>query len=262
MTVHITMSKPDQTDSRSIPMERDVGLALERPALGARGLLAVYECLFASYGPQYWWPAESRLEVIVGAILTQSVAWRNVEQAITNLKSVDALVTPTALAAFPQEKLAALIRPAGYYNAKARKILSFLDYLSRHYDLQLDLFCAQELGKLRKELLSIWGIGPETADAILLYAAEKPIFVVDAYTRRLFSRLGPAPEQSDYHTLQAVFMNELPHQVYLFQEYHALIVRHAILTCRKQRPACGDCPLGATCSFAQLDDSRMPSAAS
>ena len=216
------------------------------------GLLSVYERLYARYGPQHWWPGESHLEIIVGAILTQSVAWRNVEQAIANLKAVDALATPAALAALPQDELAALIRPAGYYNAKARKIHAFLGYLGANYDLQLDRFCAQEMGQLRRELLSVWGLGPETADAILLYVAEKPVFVIDAYTKRLFSRLGLVPEQIDYHALQAIFMQGLPHEVKLFQEYHALIVRHAISTCRKQRPLCGECPLRASCSFAKL----------
>src|SRR5690606_19738926 len=117
----------------------------------AEGLLSVYERLFSHYGPQNWWPAESRLEVIVGAILSQSVAWRNVEQAIANLKAVDALATPAALAALPQERPAALIRPAGYYSATARKLVCLLGCLGGQYERQLDLFCAQELGKLRKE---------------------------------------------------------------------------------------------------------------
>lgn len=260
MTSHIAMSKIDRMDSRPIP--RDQGAPPTQAGLkpDAGELLSVYTRLFAHYGPQHWWPAESRLEVIVGAILTQSVAWRNVEQAIANLKAAGALATPATLAALSQERLAALIRPAGYYNAKARKIRSFLAYLKDRYDLELDRFCAQELGKLRRELLSVWGLGPETADAILLYAAEQPVFVVDAYAKRLFSRLGLVPEQIDYHDLQAILMDRLPHQVYLFQEYHALIVRHAVVICRKRQPSCADCPLRATCSFAQSGGSQMRAA--
>lgn len=249
MTSRIAVLKVDQNASGATRAHQGAQPPQGRPDPGAGVLLFVYDRLYACYGPQYWWPGESRLEIIVGAILTQSVAWRNVEQAIANLKAAGALATPATLAALSQEELAALIRPAGYYNAKARKIHAFLNYLSAHYDLQLDRFCAQEVGQLRQELLSVWGIGPETADAILLYVAEKPVFVVDAYTKRLFSRLGLVPAQIDYHALQAVLMDGLPHQVSLFQEYHALIVRHAVLTCRKQQPSCASCPLLATCAF-------------
>jgi endonuclease-3 related protein len=225
------------------------GLACVENITGVGRLLDAYECLLRYYGPQHWWPAETRFEIIVGAILTQSVAWSNVEKAIANLKAAQAL-NPAVLDALSVDELAWLIRPAGYYNAKARKIKAFVAYLREHYQYDLDVLFTKEVDALRNELLAIHGIGPETADSIVLYAAGKAVFVVDAYTRRLASRLGLVSNDISYGDLQAAFENNLPHQTPIFQEYHALIVRHAKLICRKI-PLCEACPLLSMCEFGQ-----------
>lgn len=221
----------------------------------SRLLLDVYERLLAAYGPQHWWPAQTRFEVIIGAILTQSVAWSNVEKAIANLKTAQVL-DPAALYALPVDQLASLIRPAGYYSAKADKIKAFVAHLHEHYRYDLDALLGKEVEALRRELLSIYGIGPETADSIILYAAGQPVFVVDAYTRRLLSRLGLVSDRIGYGDLQAVFEEHLPHQTALFQEYHALIVRHAKSTCLK-RPLCTACPLFSWCEFGQSQAAKF-----
>lgn len=222
----------------------------ERSGRLSRLLLDIYERLLAHYGPQHWWPAQTPFEVIIGAILTQSVAWSNVEKAIVNLKDARAL-EPAVLHALPVDQLARLIRPAGYYNAKARKIKAFVAHLHERYRYDLDVLLSQEVEALRHELLSIYGIGPETADSIILYAAGKPVFVVDAYTRRLLSRLGLVSKTIGYDELQAIFEDNLPPRTSLFQEYHALIVRHAKSTCRKQ-PICALCPLLSLCEMGRL----------
>jgi endonuclease-3 related protein len=215
-----------------------------------QALTAIYERLFERYGHQHWWPADTPFEVVVGAILTQSVSWMNVETAIRNLKRENAL-SPDGLLRLDETKLASLIRPTGYYNAKARKLKAFVEHLSQSYDNDLDALFRGDTEELRRELLSIHGIGPETADSILLYAAGKPVFVVDAYTRRLMNRLGFVSENVTYHELQKLFMDNLPLDVALFQEYHALIVAHAKFVCRKRDPLCDDCPLLAQCNFGQ-----------
>lgn len=215
--------------------------------LSASALLDIYNRLLHHYGPQHWWPAQTRFEVIVGAILTQSVSWPNVEMALLNLKSAQ-LLDPAALNTQPVDRLAELIRPSGYYNAKARKIKAFVAYLHEHYQYSLDALFSRDVFTLRKELLSIHGIGPETADCIILYAAGKPKFVIDAYTKRLLSRLGLVSNNLSYDELQAIFENNLPCQTTLFNEYHALIVRHARCICRKM-PMCADCPLFSICKF-------------
>ena len=213
-------------------------------------LLTIYRRLLDRYGPQHWWPAETPFEMIVGAILTQAVTWKNVERAIANLKAAGVL-SPEAIHALSEEELAELIRPAGYFNAKARKLKAFVAALMERRQGDLDAFFAQELPRLRAELLAIHGIGPETADAILLYAAHKPIFMIDAYTVRLFTRLGLAREGVRYQELQRLFMENLPPDVSLFQEYHALIVAHAKETCRKRQPRCPACPLLDLCPYGQ-----------
>ena len=211
-------------------------------------LLDIYECLFATYGPQGWWPGDSPFEVIVGAILTQNTAWVNVEKAIANLRAAHAL-TPAGLLALPAQELAPLIRPAGYFNTKARKLRAFVEFLEREHRGNLGGLFSLATAPLREALLSIYGIGPETADSILLYASGRPVFVVDAYTRRTFSRLGLVPDTIGYHDLQALFTEHLPPDVALFNEYHALIVRHGKDCCHKRQPACEPCPLHNNCPY-------------
>jgi endonuclease-3 related protein len=209
-------------------------------------LLDIYQRLFNRYGPQSWWPADDPFEVIVGAILTQSAAWTNVVQAISNLKA-EMTLTPTALYDLPLDRLAQLIRPSGYYNAKALKLKAFADRLHSKYNSDLERLFTLDTATLRPELLSIYGIGEETADSIILYAAGQPIFVIDAYTRRIISRLSLAPEKDSYRAFQALFTENLPHDEGLFNEYHALLVRNGKEVCRKT-PRCTPCCLRSLCS--------------
>lgn len=208
-------------------------------------LLEIYDRLYAAYGPQHWWPGETPLEVIVGAILTQSAAWPNVEKALANLKSAGVL-SAQGLWQTPEKELASLIYPAGYYNAKAAKLKAFAAMLFQRCGGDLDRLLGLPLSQLRSLLLSIQGIGPETADAIVLYASGQATFVIDAYTRRIFSRLGLQPQRDDYASWQALFMANLPADARLFQEYHALIDVHAKRLCRQQ-PLCLSCPLLSVC---------------
>jgi len=217
-------------------------------------LLDIYNRLMARYGPQHWWPAQEPFEVIVGAILTQSAAWVNVEKAIANLKSARAL-SPAALRRLPLSEIARLIHPCGYYNAKALKLKAFVRWLGERFNDDLDGLFASNANSLRKQLLSIHGIGEETADSIILYAAGKPVFVVDAYTRRILSRIGLAPDSNSYAAYQALFMNNLPADTTLFNEYHALLVCLGKNVCRR-RPLCLQCCLASICRFyADLDSS-------
>lgn len=202
---------------------------------------AVFHRLFDAFGPQHWWPADTPFEVIAGAILTQNTAWKNVEKSLEALRR-HGLMSPEAIHAVPDEELASLIRPSGYYNRKAKKLKAFCSYLMDHREGDLDRLLSQDMDQLRPELLQIYGIGPETADSILLYAAHQPSFVVDTYTHRIFSRHGLVPEEADYDELRDYFMDCLEPDVSFFQEYHALIVRAGHLHCRR-KPFCSSCPL-------------------
>ncbi len=213
----------------------------------------IYHQLMAHYGPQHWWPADNPLEVIIGAILTQSAAWGNVEKAIANLEAAKAL-SLEALRQLSLPQLAGIIRPCGYYNAKALKLKSLAGWLGEYYHDNLDELFARDVGSLRRQLLSIYGIGEETADSIILYAANKPIFVVDAYTRRIISRIGLAPDSNNYSAYQSFFRDNLPADVRLFNEYHALLVQLAKDVCRR-RPICPRCCLNSLCRF-YLDTSN------
>jgi len=218
-------------------------------------LLNIYQQLLACYGPQNWWPAQEPFEVIVGAILTQSAAWGNVEKAITNLKSAEALSSKT-LRQMPLSELARLIYPCGYYNAKALKLKAFAHWLGR-YDDNLDRLLATDTYHLRQQLLSIHGIGQETADSIILYAANKPVFVIDAYTHRIINRIGLAPDRNSYAAYQALFMDNLPADTQLFNEYHALLVCLAKDICRSH-PLCPQCCLNSICHSSVVDaDSQV-----
>mgnify|MGYP005842546397 CR=1 FL=1 len=216
----------------------------------ARRLLDVHQRLFSTYGPQHWWPAETTFEVVVGAILTQSAAWTNVEKALHNLRTAGAL-SPAALHSLDVGEIARLIRPSGYYNTKARRLKAFVEMLAASFESDLDALLALPEATLRRLLLSTYGVGPETADSILLYAAGRPVFVIDAYTRRVFSRLGIRPREDSYHGWQTLFMASLAPDAALFNEYHALIVRLAKDVCRK-RPCCRLCPLLDDCPTGSL----------
>lgn len=219
-----------------------VGLELKK---NSQTLLSIYDCLFEHYGPQYWWPGESPFEVMVGAILTQSAAWHNGEKAITNLKNAG-VMSPSSLRNIPTLELAKLIYPAGYYNAKALKLKALVNWLDASYGDNMRQVFALNTEILRTQLLAVHGIGPETADSILLYAANKPVFVIDTYTRRIINRLGLAPENDIYDAYQKLFTGSLPRNTQLFNEYHALLVRHAKEACRKQ-PFCEKCCLLNVC---------------
>ncbi len=204
-------------------------------------LREIYRRLYASFGPQHWWPALTPFEVIVGAILTQNTSWKNVEKAIKNLKAAK-LLSPAALKKVNIKRLAGLIRPSGYYNQKAKKLKNFIYFLYRHYQGSLKKMFQEELHKLREELMQVNGIGPETADSILLYAAGYPVFVVDTYTKRIFSRHKIIAENSDYSKVQEIFMKNLKPDTKLFNEYHALLVKLGKDICRT-KPNCVICPL-------------------
>lgn len=206
-------------------------------------LTKYYAALSAHFGEQRWWPANSRFEVIVGAILTQNTNWVNVEKAIANLKKA-ALLTPGAMWAVEKEKLAQEIRPAGYFNVKAKRLKNFLDLLFNSYAGSLTKFLKKEVLELRDELLSVNGIGPETADSILLYAANNPAFVVDAYTKRIFTRHRLTKKDVEYHELQKLFTRNLEADSVLYNEYHALIVMTGKEFCKTKEPLCAKCPLG------------------
>lgn len=209
----------------------------------------IYQKLFDYYGPQNWWPAESDFEVIVGAVLTQNTAWRNVERAIENLK-VHNLLNPKKLWAISKTKLNQLIKPSGFYRIKAKRLKALLDFIIKNYAGSIENLRKQKPSVLRQELLAISGIGDETADSILLYALNKPVFVVDAYTRRIFSRHNFFDNKTPYTDIQKFFIKHLPKSVRLYQEYHALIVKLAKDFCRT-KPNCTNCPLNSNLFYAK-----------
>lgn len=202
----------------------------------------IYEQLFKVFGPRHWWPGDTPFEIIIGAILTQNTAWTNVEKAIKNLKAQD-LLEPEKLKNIPQDNLATLIKPTGYYQLKAHRLKEFIEFLFSNYDGNLDKMFKYDMWKLRGELLGIKGIGFETADSILLYAGNKPIFVVDAYTKRILIRHRLIDEKATYTQIQDLFMNNLFPDVQLYNEYHALIVQLGKGICSKSKPKCHICPL-------------------
>lgn len=205
----------------------------------------VYQQLAKAYGPQNWWPAEDRFEVMVGAILTQNTNWTNVERALDGLRQADC-VSPEDIRLCPDDQLALCIRPSGYFNVKAKRLKAFCSWFLAEGGLEvLDTY---ETIQLRQKLLSVYGIGPETADDILLYAFDRPVFVVDAYTRRIFSRLGQVEADIGYEPLRAFFEQGLEENVSLFNEYHALIVRHGKEVCRP-KPLCTECVLRRNCDY-------------
>lgn len=201
----------------------------------------LYRRLYDAFGPQHWWPGETPFEIMIGAILTQSTNWKNVEKAIKNLKDAG-VFSPSRLLELPPQKLAVLIRPSGYFNQKAKKLRNFLKFFGDEYGFSVKKMRGEGISVIREKLLNVNGIGRETADSIILYALEKPIFVVDAYTYRVLSRHNIIPEDATYEEIQELFMNNLEHNPQLFNEYHALFVRVGKEFCGR-KPDCDKCPL-------------------
>ncbi len=204
-------------------------------------LTEIYQLLLDRFGPQHWWPGETQFEIITGAILTQNTAWLNVEKAIDNLKAAN-LLTPEKLHNIQTPELAEFIKPAGYFNIKAKRLKNFLSWLFENYNGQLTNLQCIDTSRLRAELLAIKGIGPETADSILLYAFDREIFVVDAYTARVAIRHGLLEPRADYEQLQELFQSNLPADTRLFNEFHALLVKVGKEFCRP-KSKCRNCPL-------------------
>lgn len=201
-----------------------------------------YERLLAALGPQNWWPGDSRFEMMVGAVLVQNTAWKNVQRAIENLRAAD-VMEPAALYAVPEGELAELIRPSGYFQVKTRRLRHLLRFVMEEYQGSLDAMFRTDLATLREQLLAVHGVGPETADSILLYAGQMPTFVVDTYTHRVLARHGWIGYEADYHEIKDYFESVLPADVPLYNEYHALLVRVGKDYCRKTKPKCEECPL-------------------
>jgi len=204
-------------------------------------LMCFYEALLDHFGPQHWWPGQSPFEVMVGAVLTQNTNWSNVEKAIKNLKNAQAL-TPERINNLTHEELAQLIRPAGYFNIKAKRLKNFIRWFCSDYNASIESLRELSVDRLREELLSINGIGRETADSIILYALEKLTFVVDTYTYRILLRHGCIDSDSDYERTKEYCQANLPDDIAVYNELHALIVRTGKIHC-KPRPACLECPL-------------------
>ena len=206
-----------------------------------RRLMDMFDLMLAHFGSQHWWPGETELEIMVGAVLTQNTNWKNVEKAVENLKR-EGLLSLEGLHSVSPVHLAENIRPAGYFNVKAKRLKNLIRFVMQRSGGDIMTFLGQDTGELREGLMSVNGVGPETADSILLYAAGRPVFVVDAYTHRILNRHGLADDQTSYYDLQGLFMNNLPENTELFNEFHALIVRTGKEFCRR-RPLCDGCPL-------------------
>ncbi len=204
-------------------------------------LLKIFQKMYDHFGPLNWWPGDSPFEIMIGAILTQNTSWTNVERAIENLKREN-LLDPYKLLSLPDERLRELIRPSGFFNVKTKRLKNFLNFFISEYEGNVEKMKKESLWLLRKKLLDVDGIGKETADSILLYALEKPIFVVDAYTKRIFGRHNIIPPTRDYDEIQKFFMKNLPEDVGLYNEYHAQIVLTGKTYCKK-KPLCDNCPL-------------------
>lgn len=202
----------------------------------------IYDLLFNHYGSQSWWPGDTPFEIMVGAVLTQNTGWLNVTRAIDNLKE-RGLLSFSQLYAASLEEIAECIRPSGYFNIKASRLHNLLQMIVERYNGELDELLGDTTSAARENLLSVKGVGPETADAILLYCGNHPVFVVDAYTHRVFSRHNLVPDECDYHELQDAFTSTLPQDWQLYNEYHALIVKVGKEFCKKTNPLCAQCPL-------------------
>ena len=226
-------------------------------------LIGIYDALYSYLGPQFWWPVtkegkvnpkyhkninlteKQKLEICFGAILTQNTSWKNVEKAIINL-NINKLIDITKIKNIENDKLTQIIKPSGYHNQKAKKLKNFCNFLFKNYNGSLKKLFEKNIQKLREELLSVNGVGPETADSIILYAAKKPIFVVDAYTRRIIQRIGY--REKTYEELQKLFMESLKNSERLFNEFHALLVELGKSICKKE-PLCEKCPINKYCNY-------------
>jgi endonuclease-3 related protein len=206
-------------------------------------LRSYYQAMLDAHGPRNWWPARTPFEVCVGAVLTQNTAWTGAAKAIANLDHAG-LLAPEALAALPLDRLAELIRPAGYYRLKAKRLKSLLEYLDRSCGFDLAALSARPMDAVREELLAVSGVGPETADSILCYALHMPSFVVDAYTLRILARHGLVAEDIHYGELREFFMDVLKPDLALYNDFHAQLVRVGNLYCKTRNPLCEECPLG------------------
>ena len=212
--------------------------------------MEIYRLLYRHFGPQNWWPVSdpkspfARFEIATGAILTQNTNWKNVESALKNLKEAGRL-SPEGIGSISEEEFSEIIRPSGYFRVKAKRLKNYVDFLMENYDGDVDSSLSGELSDVRKNLLSVSGIGPETADSILLYAGERPVFVIDVYTKRVLARHDLASMDSTYDELQSLFMKNLPEDTALFNEYHALFVAVGKRFCRPKEPLCSECPLSS-----------------
>ncbi|MCX8069224.1 MAG: endonuclease III domain-containing protein [Thermodesulfovibrionales bacterium] len=216
-------------------------MIINRKILIKERLMKLYNILFDSFGPQHWWPGDSPFEVSVGAILTQNTNWQNVEKAIANLKK-QRVLSPKSIYNLPHEKLAELIRPSGYYNVKAKRLKNFVSFIVDNHNGSLMNLKKYDIEDIRQQLLSIIGIGKETADSIMLYALDKPIFVIDTYTKRILSRHDIVHESADYDNCQSLFHQNIDPDISLYNEYHALFVKVGKYYC-KPRANCDNCPL-------------------
>jgi endonuclease III related protein len=235
------MAAANAPDLHSLPENQSAKIRLNMSTLRPQ-LAEAYALLFDRLGPQRWWPGDSDFEVIVGAILTQNTSWTNVEQAIANLKS-NGLLSTSGIKAVELPRLEELLRPAGYFRQKAKKLKAFVHFLSTEFDGSLETMFQLPTADLREKLLGVFGIGPETADSILLYAGRHAVFVVDAYTRRMLARHGWADENARYEEIRALFESELSANVSVFNEFHALIVSAGKQWCWRNAPRCQECPL-------------------
>jgi endonuclease III related protein len=233
---------PPKSQIESAAAEPAPILAEPNAASPAPTLQAYFKVMSAQMGPMKWWRAKNSFEVIVGAILVQNTAWKNVKLALINLHS-EKLLTPRAIAKVSTARLQRLIRSSGYFRQKAKKLKVFVKFLDENYRGSLKRMFAAPTDKLREQLLAVHGIGPETADSILLYAGGHAVFVVDAYTKRLLARHGLMREDAKYDEVQAFFERHLPRDAKLFNEYHALIVNVGKNWCRKREALCAECPL-------------------
>ena len=244
MPESLSVAKSRSAGAQPPPPGRTRGARLGKLQATLPILRTYYDALFQAYGEQHWWPGETVFEVVLGAILVQNTSWVNAARAIANLRSAG-LMTPTALEKTPRGKLARFIRPSGYFRQKARKVREFLGFLRREYQGSLEAMFRTPTAQLREQLLGIHGIGPETADSILLYAGKHAVFVVDAYTRRILKRHGLTSGKESYEELIGLFERSLPKDAALFNEYHALIVHTGKEYCRSREARCANCALRA-----------------